>query len=366
MGVETEETTDLREILEAAVAEEPTTEVETPAPVGEETPTETPPEKGAVRERDAHGRFAKGEKPPEGEEEEEIEEKPPEKALEPKPGEPKPGEKPPEKAQFRPPQSWKPTAREKLASADPEIQHEVTRREAEMTRYMQETAQARREADAFNRMSSQFAFLYAPLGASPIQAAEDLFRTAALLRTSPPQQKAMMLAAMINTALPGKEGIELLDAALSGQQPVGPGPQGFPRDPRVDQLLATLAQNKRALEEQGMAETRADLEAFASGHDFYEDVKDTMADLMERALRKKVVMSKEDAYNRACELDPDISKILAQRKQVAAARTATAATQRSQRAAGSVRGTPASGMSPEGATGEDLRSTLEEVVKSAR
>lgn len=350
-----------RETLEAAfeASTEPT-EAPTPAPVPAEpapapapTPTETPaePPKAALA-RDPKGRFA-------AKMAEIAAEKAAARAKTPPPADgtakapvvPKkvttavttPAEAP--KAEGQPPspkapQSWKPHAREKWATLPPEVQAEAVRVDREARTALEQASKARAGWDAFTRAVSPYQAMLAADGADPIQAVGSLLQTAAQLRTAPPPQRAQLVADIVRTY--GVD-ISLLDAALAGQ-PAQNGQaqqQAAYRDPRVDGLLAQLqqAESHRAQSLHQTAST--DIETFAGGAEFFDDVRADMADLMEMAAKRGVTMTLEDAYNRAIQVHPEVSKVVTQRREAEAANANQASTQRSRAASVSVRTRPA-------------------------
>jgi hypothetical protein len=117
------------------------------------------------------------------------------------------------------------------------------------------------------------------------------------------------------------------------------------------------------LQEKAQAEqyqVQQGLEAFAqaAGHEFFEDVRQVMADLIEVAARQGKVLPIEEAYQKACKLDDGISKIMASRQGAQNPRAMTQAALRAKRAASSVKGES----TPHGATvpkDDSIRSALE-------
>jgi hypothetical protein len=67
-------------------------------------------------------------------------------------------------------------------------------------------------------------------------------------------------------------------------------------------------------------------------NEFYRDVAGDMADILDMASKRNLNMSLHDAYTRACQLHPEVSKILMGRT--------SAPTQKQRRAASSISGSP--------------------------
>ena len=250
--------------------------------------------------------------------------------------------------------------REKWAGLPPEVQAEVSRREREMASTLQQTADARKVASELERVIAPYAGMIRSEGAAPMAAIENLLQTAQQLRTAPPRQKAALVASIVQ-----QFGVDVseLDAALSGQAPAPQHqPQEAYKDPRVDALFERLEGAKRQQAEGMQRQALTAIEEFtASGEgEFFEDVRETMADLLEVASRRGVALSVKDAYHQAVRLDPRTSGVVSQREAAKAATTANAATQRAKAAASSVKSQPAGAVSA--SEPGDLRAHLEAAI----
>lgn len=350
---------DLTDDLKAAVesvSEPEVTETTAPAPLPEPKPEvelETPAEdtgtaEERARARDEKGRFAKAAEEKAAAEKAAAE---PIKPVEVKPAArvEAPAAKPgpdPDKA----PVSWRAMAREQWSQLPAELRDEVVRREKEVNIALQESKTAREGYQRYTETVQPFEQMIRAEGGEPVQAIQGLLQTAYALRMAPPQTKAQMIARMVQSFLPGREGLELLDAALTpGAQQQGQQaprqPQEF-RDPRVDQILQAQSQ-------QAEQRARAQVEE-VQAEEFYEDVRLDMADILELDRKRGGDMSLRDAYNRAIRLNPDVSRVVEQREAAARA-TPGGATQR-KAAAVSVRSTPAA--PPSGSQEQSLRDTI--------
>jgi hypothetical protein len=197
-------------------------------------------------------------------------------------------------------------------------------------------------------------------GGDPFSAMDNLFRTAVALRTAPPGMKAQAVANLIKQY--GVD-IQALDNHLSGQaQPERAG-QGEYRDPRVDSLMAQLQAREQAERAHRAQEARTAL-AEVEVLEFFDDVREDMADLVEVAARRGVALSPKDAYNRACSMNPEVSKVIAQRDAAKRAANPNGSTSRVQ-AASSVRASPPT--LPNGATSAGtMRDDIEEAIAQLR
>ena len=339
---------DLRADIDAAFASEaseptPTPEVSpdlgTPEPVSEpqgmvapETPIGEAPETTAeARARDEKGRFAKAQA--------DAAAKLTEAPAKPTPqtGTP-PAPVAPPIVDTKAPQSWKPAIRERFAALPPEVQQEVVRREREIATAMQESAEARQGYQRFRETLAPFEHMIRAGGADPYQTVGSLMQTAMALQSGAPGNKAGIVANLIRHY--GVD-LNLLASTLEGQ----PMPQEQaqpPRDPRVDQLLAQVEQ-ARSYKQQQLAQEATRLISEIQGEEFFGDVKDAMADILEVAAKRGVAMTPREAYNRAVWADPHVAEVLQQRQAAKQAGNRVGSTQRAQAAAASIKGSPAVG-----------------------
>jgi hypothetical protein len=349
----------LRDSIDAAFEQHATDEVD------------EQPGAAAARARDDLGRFApkEGQEPPAT---------PPQGTPQPLEGTPaaalapKPVPTAPAASEPKAPASWTPSAREKWAGLDPEVRGEVNRREQEAQRVLQDSAGLREFARSFQDIVRPYEMFIRSENSDPLRAVQSLMNTAGQLRVGSPATKVGIVASIIQ-----QHGIDLtmLDDMLASQLGLGNGGAQQParqqfQDPRVDQLLAM--QQRRDYEAQQATQTREAEEArvmqeglahFASTHEFYNDVRDTMADLVDHATARGQPVDIEKIYARACQLDEQVSTILAQRggAQPAARRGApptSPAVLRARRAAASVKGDT----NPQGSTvprNDSIRSAIE-------
>jgi hypothetical protein len=353
---------DLRGTLDKAFESAEKT-VERAAPSGEPKAGETPAQT-AERVRDERGRFASAEAANVTKTAAEADAQ----AAAPKPdaqATPPEGEKPPEVAQaLAAPRSWKPGAREHWASLPPDVQQEVIRRESEVYRFAQNTAQARQVYDTLGQLQQQYAPALQAEGVDIITATQNLMGMVGRLRFGTPQERAQTIVGLINSYAVD---VEALDAALvngMGGQNGQPSQQQQPSqfmDPRVDQLLGAITQMQNQRVEQVRTSAAQEVQTFGTGKDFFDDVREDMADLLELAARRGIDMTMEQAYERACRMNPEIDRVVAQRQAAAAAgQNSQGSIARARLASSSVRSTPANAPSKAGDQPKNLRDELEE------
>jgi sugar phosphate isomerase/epimerase len=129
-----------------------------------------------------------------------------------------------------------------------------------------------------------------------------------------PQQKAEKVAGFIQ-----HYGIDVstLDDILTGTQtPAADDPMAKLIDERmkpVDALLSRLDQQQRSTQFQKNQDRINEVVTFKQGHEFYDDVKNDMADMVELADKRGVVMPLQEAYDKACAMNPQVSGVMTKR-----------------------------------------------------
>ncbi len=311
-----------------------------PEPQGVEptpAPQEAAPEPTGDRPRDEKGRFA-----PRAEDANPPPAKPVQTAKAPQEAAPKPQEKAPEAQPFKAPQSWKANVRELVQKLPPEfrpIVEEAMRRDRETEGAMREAAEARQITGRLRETLAPFESALRSTGTDPFQAFGQMMRTTMILSSGSAYDKAALVADAIQ-----RYGVDLnmLAARLEG----APVPQGQPqhqgpvRDPRVDDLLSQVEQAKYQRQQRLAGEAQR-MVAEIQNEEFFADVKDVMADILETAARRGVAMTPREAYNRAVWADPHVSEVLQQRQAARQAQNPNGSTSRAMAAAASVRGSPA-------------------------
>lgn len=218
---------------------------------------------------------------------------------------------------LKPPADWKPQARAKWGELPPEVQQEAIRTHLEVKKVLQSTAEARKVAEGFERTIQPYrAFIQG----EPLQVVGNLFQTAVRLQTGTPAQKAGLVAELI-----GAYGVDVehLVAALEGKAPTQQAQQPAEfRDPRFDQFLGQLQQQQQQRAAQSRAQMAQEVATFAEAHEFFQDVREDMADVLERASKQGKRLTMEQAYERACMLNEDVRPLYEQRKSAQAAANA--------------------------------------------
>ena len=341
---------------------------ELPLEVGSSESTESPTA-AASRSRDENGRFSPKTPKAAPQEPEEAPAEPQALAEEPEGIQPGPKAAPKADPAERAPASWRPNVREHWAALPTEVRAEVARREQEVQRTLQETAEARKYADAINKVVAPYEMFIKAENSNPLQAIDNMMATAARLRTGTGPETAGLIAQLVTQVGVGRFGnqfLEQLDSALAGGQPRQDQTQVAVQQAvqqqlaPVQQFMSQFQQAQQVQRERAQQEAAGEVQTFLSQAEFGEDVREEMADIMELAQKRGRQVSLQDAYRQACLVNPDVRSVLQQRSSLRGAQVANGAAQRARAAAVSVTGSPA--LAAPKADSTDVRSAIEAAI----
>lgn len=231
------------------------------------------------------------------------------------------GDEKPSDKELKAPVSWTPASREHWKGLPADVKREVLKREEDIQRGLRDASQHKKVAQEYVQTIQPYQQMIQGAGATPSEAIRTMFDTASTLTFGTPKQKAMKMKEVIENY---SVDIELLDTALADIEI--PDDQNAPLMKALDERLKPVTdfmgqfqstQQQQTTELQQKATT--ELEAFAAKSEFYEDVREDMADLFEVAGRRNRQLTLDDAYEQACQLNPEIKKILDHRAEKARA-----------------------------------------------
>jgi len=238
--------------------------------------------------------------------------------------------------ELKAPSQWKPQVREKWNQLPREVQEEVLRREGDNLRLIGSVGQKIKFADEISQNLQPFAERLQQNGVAPGAFAADVFQTVKSLAHGSMEEKAAVVANIVQSY-----GIDLrmLDQVLTHRlQTPPPSPEVIQARQLAARAQAVLQQQTQGSEQQASTAAETALAHFSSDpkNEFFDDVRDLMADLIESGR----VQTLEEAYGSAVWANPDTRKILLQREaeQRASSRGQRAAKARV--ASSSVGGTP--------------------------
>jgi hypothetical protein len=241
------------------------------------------------------------------------------------------------KPTHKPPLDWSPQLKEEFGNLPEPVQKAIHEREVTVANLFQNLSQDRRVAHDFNNIVSEFSGLMAAEGVQdPMQGVRGLLVTTAQLAMGNKASKAQKIADLIRHY---DVDIESLDQVLSGEalpqqeaQPVS--------DPRLDYVFNRMQQAEQSSQQHMIYDAQQSIEQFGSDpkNEFFDNVRYDMADFLDVAAQHGQQMTLEEAYDRACALNPDISAVIAQRRAQEQGQTAQAALKNKTNAAASISG----------------------------
>jgi hypothetical protein len=256
------------------------------------------------------------------------------------------------------PASWKPGAREDWAKVPAAAQAEINRREKEIAGAMQTASVDRKAAGEFREAFQPYQQLITAQNSNPIETIKNLMQTTAGLTMGNVNQKAQIVADII--ANYGVD-INMLDGLLAGQVPEGPAPAApSPFEHEMRQFMGEVRGSQQRYAQNSQQELDNSIETFAGNpaHEFFNDVREDMADILDLAANRGRELTMEDAYKQATQLNPEIAAVLSQRSTQANLMDGKGKLEAKRRASASVGGGNAGGTDT--TAGNTLRGALED------
>jgi hypothetical protein len=208
-----------------------------------------------------------------------------------------------------PPAGLSPAAREEWKDTPPAMKEAIVKREADFAKGIMQYSNDAKRAQSMDKVMRPHQQLFALNGNNPPEMVNNLLSTAAALQMGTPAQKAQVAAKIINDF-----GVDIaaLDGVLSGQGvPRGTSnePTPPPQPSVQDQVNMALQQREQ---QQRSHVVGGEVQAFANDtkNEFYKDVQGDMADILDMAGKRNLNMDLPTAYQRACQLRPDIKAII--------------------------------------------------------
>jgi len=203
------------------------------------------------------------------------------------------------------PSSWSPKVREKWASVDPEVRAEISRVHQASLHGVQQLHEQYAPVKSFAESLAPYMREIAQLGMSPAQHIHNTMAAERQLRSQDPASKLDALLSIADTyGIPIRQYVSGQQVPPQQAQQAQQPQQQLP--PEVRELMAFKQQFERHTVEQQLAEV--------SGKEFFSDVQDAMADIIEMGRASSMT----EAYDLACLITPDVKAILDERAAKAA------------------------------------------------
>lgn len=216
------------------------------------------------------------------------------------------------------PMDWGPQEREQWSKIPRNLQEKVMGREKELNTLMQTTVDARKTHSEFEQLSTKYgSVLSGVAGDTPMAAVNNLFDTVANLRMGSPNQKAQIIADLIGSF---EVDINTLDSALVGAAPTADQQQSSAIEAAVNERMKPFEermgrdnQYRQQQETQQQDAAVGEVQKFAETAEFLSDVRHDMADLIDMTSARGGTITIEQAYAKACALNPQIQSVINQR-----------------------------------------------------
>lgn len=272
-------------------------------------------------------------------------------------GTPQPGQEAAKPVELKAPSQWKPQVREKWGQLPREVQEEIIRREGDNLRLVGSVGQKIKFADDVGRHLAPFAERLQGNKVSPNDFVADVFNTVKGLAHGSQEEKAALVANIVQTY-----GVDLrvLDQVLTARISAPPPNQEVMAARQLAaRAEAVLRSQRQGIETQVATSATSTLDAFGADpkNEFFADVRDLMADLMEAGRAKTL----DEAYSAAVWAHPDTRKILLQREAQQRATTRTQRAAAAREASSSIHGTPLHA----GGAALNPNATLRETIEAA-
>ena len=242
--------------------------------------------------------------------------------------------------------SWKREAQSVLSSLPPDTQRLIQEREEQFHKGIEQYKSDAQYGRTLNRALSPHMEYLNQIGVSPDVAIDKLIQAEKMLRTSDPQTRVQAFMKLAHdygvdtnslTNAPFDPYKYQLEQQLASQQA----------------MLQQITQSRQIAEEAQLGQT---IEQFAQGHEYFDEVRETMADLLDKGLATDL----NDAYSKAVRLNDDVfSRTTQNSVNTNPVQRANNAAKAAKAAAVSVKGSPTGGMKA-----TEAKST-EEAVRNA-
>lgn len=222
----------------------------------------------------------------------------------------------------RPPQSWKAEAKKSWGTLPLEARQEIQRREADTQGVLRENATSKQFISQMEQIVNPHLGWMQASGVKPMDAINNMLAAENIARSGTSEQKVSLAVQYLIDY-----GIDLaqLDTALSKrlnnpQAHQAVVQQDAQQDAMMRMMQQELAPMRNFLAGQQQAEQQAlhnEVDAFASTHEFIEDLRVDMAVILDAAAAQNRSMGLEQAYNIAMAGRPDIAQAASMRSRQA-------------------------------------------------
>ena len=242
--------------------------------------------------------------------------------------------------------SWKREAQSVLSALPPDTQRLIQEREEQFHKGIEQYKQDAYQGRTLGKALAPHMEYLNQVGVAPETAISTLIAAEKVLRTADPQTKTNMFMKLAHDY-----GIDVNSLTNT---PFDPYKYQLEQQLQAQQAqLAQIMQSRQIAEEAQLGQT---IEQFAQQHEYFDEVRETMADLLDKGLASDL----KDAYSKAVRLNDDVFNRTTQNSgQANPVQRANNAAKAAKAAAVQVKGSPVGGLRPTEAK------TTEEAVRNA-
>lgn len=242
--------------------------------------------------------------------------------------------------------SWKREAQTVLSQLPPETQKLIQEREEQFHKGIEQYKADAYQGRTLGKALAPHMEYLNQVGVTPETAISTLIAAEKVLRTADPQTKTNMFMKLAHDY-----GIDVNSLT---NVPFDPYKYQLEQQLQAQQAqLAQIMQSRQIAEEAQLGQT---IEQFAQTHEYFDEVRETMADLLDKGLASDL----NDAYSKAVRLNDDVFNRTTQNSgQINQVQRANNAAKAAKAAAVQVKGSPVGGLKPTEAK------TTEEAVRNA-
>ena len=252
----------------------------------------------------------------------------------------------------RAPSSWSAKVREKWQGIDPEVRSEILRREESHVNGVRKLQEEHEPVKRFVESIGGVLHEASTLGVPPAQYIHNLAQAEHALRNGPPESRFEALMSLADQyGLPLRQYLNI------------PGQQQEKAAALPPEIMRELEEGRR-FREQYSQQTRQteqeriqqEIASFEKENEFFNDVRELMADLMDTNPRRTL----KDAYEQAIWAHPEVRQVLIQRQQQAAAQDSS----KQRRAAAAGASVQSNSRSDLDVPGDPKEDTLEDTIRN--
>lgn len=203
------------------------------------------------------------------------------------------------------PSSWSPTVREKWGELPEDVRAEIVRREEASAGGVRQLHEEYRPIKQFAEALSPFIQEAVNNGLNPTEYIGNVMAAERNLRSPNKEQRFNALLSIADQyGIPLRE---VINASVGEEVLQRQAPAQAELPAHIAQQLQRQDAQLREMQE---ANFKKEIDAFKGGHEFFDDVSEAMADLIDAGRAKGL----EDAYEQACWMHPEVRRVMLDRE----------------------------------------------------